>query len=419
MRARRVLPYALSILAAGVVAAVFGGGSEPPSRQVTSSGGGGARTSPSTSTSSTSTTEVTKVTVEVAPPGDGDPGAAPDPAGLPADAAPPAADAVPELPPVPTGPAGPDAAPAPAPGDPVQVVMRGRVTSPGGQPVAGLCVVVMPAPTGGPIPEGLTGDDGRYEVVYRGPSRGPNPRSWNVGVRECSNRTPAYRSEWIGDAFNVPVGGTATVDGVVARPASVSGTVSDPDGRPLQGYCVTVLDGYGRSRVRTGADGTYAIAAANAASDVFGSPGCTDDGSARFDVLATTPPDGGHLALDVTVPRPDGDDIARPAELDGRYWNPFTMTADRRPDEPRPTCAADALGGVWMSLARVLPEQLSAAGHGALAVYVVDDAGSLVEIGCWRLASDTNQRYEIVGADRGMVLQFAGTAPDSYGHVEI
>ena len=415
MRAGRVLPYALALLATGVLAAAFGAGDGPRSTEVTSTGDAER---PATSTSST--TEVTKVTIEVAPPATSDdPVPAPAPGEVVAERPGPVdvGGAAPPEGPVPLGPAGPEAPPEPAPGDPVQVVMRGRVTSPSGQPVGGLCVIVMPAPMGGPVPEGVTGDDGRYEVVYRGPDRGPNPRSWNIGVRECSERTPGYRSEWVGNAYNVPVGGTATVDGVVARPASVRGTVTGPDGRPLEGYCLFWREHSSGGLLRTGSDGTYVIPAADASTEIRGAPGCREGSSAPLTVLTTTPADGGQVTLDVTVPRPPGDDMARPAARDDRYWHPTTMTADRGPDEPVPSCAPDALGGVWLSHADSRRAQFVMSGYGVLAAYAVED-GALVEIACWRVNSDLNEQYEVANLRPATLLQFAGTAPDSFAHVD-
>ncbi len=139
------------------------------------------------------------------------------------------------------------------------LVLRGRVTTTDGQPVAlALVCVDTPFPTGR-ICRG-TADDGTYEVATR-------PETYVVSVSPprgsdvIAGFYPDAAPDWT-KARSIRIGpGDARLDITLPRGVRLSGTVRDPQGAPVESATVNVNDASGpRYFGVTDAHGRYSVA---------------------------------------------------------------------------------------------------------------------------------------------------------------
>jgi hypothetical protein len=139
------------------------------------------------------------------------------------------------------------------------VVLRGRVTTPEGEPVVlALVCADTPFPTGR-ICRG-TGDDGIYEIATR-------PQTYVVQVIPPAGSDllggfwPDSQPDWI-RAGEIRVGAAgAGLDIVLSRGVLFSGTVRDALGAPIEAATINLNDASGpRFFTSTGIDGRYGVA---------------------------------------------------------------------------------------------------------------------------------------------------------------
>jgi hypothetical protein len=137
-------------------------------------------------------------------------------------------------------------------------LITGRVTSETGEPLEGVCVS-----TSEPIGTGFawTNAQGRYTMSV-------SPGRYRVHFADCSHGL--YFDEWYNDKLDytsadpvlvlpgVPSGG---IDAALRRGGSVSGTVTDEAGHPLEGICVSVFNAHGAALAlaATDASGAYVV----------------------------------------------------------------------------------------------------------------------------------------------------------------
>lgn len=143
--------------------------------------------------------------------------------------------------------------------------ISGTVSGVAGAPLQGICVYGEGEYD---YLESLTAEDGSYQFGDFVPGDFVVYFSNCSDVRDDQGR--AYLDEYYDDAVNyddatrVNVGEAEHATGIDATlevGGSITGTVTDPDGAPLEGICVEVVDPayYYGSGGRTGADGTYVV----------------------------------------------------------------------------------------------------------------------------------------------------------------
>lgn len=131
----------------------------------------------------------------------------------------------------------------------------GTVTDSGGNPVSGVCLLLIPlggqAANTGPSPE--TDANGHYTVV------GVVPGSYSVMFDPA-----CYGSEQtslgIGYGFaTVTATATTVLNATLAAPGTIAGTVTDSSTHPVQGVCVSISGAVGALATKTASNGTYTI----------------------------------------------------------------------------------------------------------------------------------------------------------------
>ena len=149
------------------------------------------------------------------------------------------------------------------------ISVAGTVTDSQGNPIAGINVNVNPT-SSGPSSWAQTGADGTYvtgpvppgdyRVQFSAPG-GPNP-AW---ANEFWHQQPSWNTADILTitADDAPV--RTGIDAMLNAAASISGTVTGPQGQPVEGICVnaiinTVNGLDGLANTTTAADGTYVLA---------------------------------------------------------------------------------------------------------------------------------------------------------------
>lgn len=148
--------------------------------------------------------------------------------------------------------------------------ITGRVTDTEGAPLAEVCTSAQLSDGTG-LQWGFTGPDGSYTMT------GVPPLEVIVQFQDCSATRRHLTQYWSGaadqdDATTLvlePGVGTPGIDAQLQVGTSISGTVTDPDGAPLEGICVSAVagdpdegipyDGVGGDLTR--ADGTYVLSA--------------------------------------------------------------------------------------------------------------------------------------------------------------
>ena len=147
------------------------------------------------------------------------------------------------------------------------ISVSGTVTDAGGNPIPGINVNVNPTGSG-PNAGAQTDSNGNYTTNALPPgdyrvqfsANNPNP-AW---ATQYWNDKPSWNSA---DTLTLTAGDAPTragIDATLAAAATISGTVTGPNGAPVQGECVNAIvngpNGYdGIGNTNTAADGTYSI----------------------------------------------------------------------------------------------------------------------------------------------------------------
>ena len=130
--------------------------------------------------------------------------------------------------------------------------IAGRFTNQG-LPVAFAFVSAL-SPTGAPVASAVTGADGTYGMnlpvgTYVVQFRAPN------GTTQFAHQQPAIATA---ERFTVTTGQTVVVDEQVITPATIRGTLRNPDGTPASFLGVTITDGASRNyNANPGPGGTW------------------------------------------------------------------------------------------------------------------------------------------------------------------
>ncbi|MBK9090864.1 MAG: carboxypeptidase regulatory-like domain-containing protein, partial [Holophagales bacterium] len=186
--------------------------------------------------------------------------------------------------------------------------LAGRVTGPGGKPVAGARVTLTPrgrfdAASGlGPVPEvTTTGADGTFRFVGAASEQ-------NELVVEAAGLAPARVADAKGGAQSRAI--------VLAAGTPLAGSVKKSDGKPAAGVLVRYeADGLETSWVETGADGAFVLP------DLPSRQGSVvaDAGDGGFVEVRSVTPAPGHAALGLV--------LAPPTVLEGRTLDVATLKA--------------------------------------------------------------------------------------------
>jgi protocatechuate 3,4-dioxygenase beta subunit len=119
--------------------------------------------------------------------------------------------------------------------------VSGTVTNAAGAKLSGICVTIASASDDFYVPANLLEEATTHDGTYSLPDLAPGQYLVDFG---CDSST-TYGEQWFPDAadegaaqqVSVPTG-TTTVNAVLQRAGSVTGTVTGPNGRPLAGVCV-------------------------------------------------------------------------------------------------------------------------------------------------------------------------------------
>jgi hypothetical protein len=303
-----------------------------------------------------------------------------------------------------TTPDAPALTPPSAPDD-GHITFWGRVVDELGRPVQGACVR-----THQPLPFPLAADvvttkaDGTYVLTIAHPYETPLP--YSIGVGSCpGNQLDLFgASEPEQNPRPQRDGGELLrVDFTMSiAPTVVDVEVVDPAGRPLLGACIgwydawansskqATIDREGRAQIlRPGSMGT-AIHVSGACNPGvgFGGQGTATYVQAQFK--------GGHNSVRIVVPWSSGDSVEQPLVL-GAGSASFDLSAlSSRAGEPNPSCVGGYSRSRWFQVdSWTVPGTSSYVGPirggrfstsmsrgGSFAIWGLDSAGRIVELGC-------------------------------------
>jgi hypothetical protein len=139
-------------------------------------------------------------------------------------------------------------------------IITGRVTNPGGSPLAGICVTATGVNSPGGGGSATTDSNGQYAINRL------RSNSYKVGFRACdgsnyvnqfyNNKPTSTAANNVSASLNNT---TSNIDAVMQPGATISGRITNATGDPIQGACVSASGPLGASQAAADANGDYSI----------------------------------------------------------------------------------------------------------------------------------------------------------------